>query len=154
MIGIRRIQFGKIARPIPRVLFALALASCANDDASEVASVTYRTDEPTLTGYLCKPAGPGPFPAVVYNHGGLGHIIGGAPRATCQALAASDFIGFSPIRRQTRPLHGHLDDVLAALDYVRGLNVVDPGRVGMIGFSRGGLVTLWRREAARISGRW
>ncbi len=123
-------------------LFALAFASSANGHAGEVSTVTYRTGEPTLTGYLCTPEGPGPFAAVLYNHGGLGHIIGGAPRATCRALAASGFVGFSPIRRQTRPLHGHLDDVMAGLEYVRGLDVADPGRIAMIGFSRGGLLTL------------
>ncbi len=122
-------------------VIAYAVASCANGNAGDVATVTYRTGEPTLTGYLCKPAGPGPFPAVVYNHGGLGHIIGGAPRETCRALAASGIVGFSPIRRQTRPLHGHLDDVMAGLEYVRGLDVADPGRIAMIGFSRGGLLT-------------
>jgi dienelactone hydrolase len=129
-------------RPIRPVLFALALASCASGVSSEVATVTYRSGNPTLTGYLCKPEGPGPFAAVIYNHGGLGHIIGGAPRETCQALAAAGYVGFSPIRRQTRPLHGHLDDVTAALSHVRGLDMVDPNRLAMIGFSRGGLLTL------------
>ena len=101
-----------------------------------------------MGGYLCKPGGPGPFPAVIYNHGGLGHIIGGAPRETCRALAASGFVGFSPIRRQTRSLHGHLFDVMAALGYLRGLDVVDLDRLGMIGFSRGGLLTFM---AAKVS---
>ena len=123
-------------------VIALALAGCADSHAGEVATVTYRTGEPILTGYLCKPEGPGPFAAVLYNHGGLGHIIGAAPRATCRALAASGFVGFSPIRRPTRPLHGHLDDVMAGLDHLRGLDAVDPRRLAMIGFSRGGLLTL------------
>ncbi len=134
----------RIGKNVHRVLvfaIALAMASCASGPDAEITTVTYRTGEPTLTGYLCKPVGTGPFPAVVYNHGGLGHIIGGAPRETCRALAASGFVGFSPIRRQTRPLHGHLDDVMAGLSYVRGLDAVDPQHLGMIGFSRGGLLT-------------
>ena len=133
---------GTYRRRILIFVITLAIASCAGGQGGEIATVVYRTGEPTLTGYLCKPAGPGPFPAVVYNHGGLGHIIGGAPRETCRALAASGFVGFAPIRRQTRPLQGHLDDVMAALGFVRGLDAVDPGRIGMIGFSRGGLLTL------------
>ena len=136
-------------RPIGPIFITLALASCASDRADEIATVTYRAGDPTLTGYLCKPDGPGPFPAVVYNHGGLGHVIGGAPRETCRALAASGFVGFSPIRRQTRPLHGHLDDVMAALGYVRGLDAVDPGRLGMIGFSRGGLLTFMAETSGK-----
>jgi dienelactone hydrolase len=129
-------------RPIQPVLFALAVASCAGGGSGEVATVTYRSGNPTLTGYLCKPEGPGPFAAAVYNHGGLGDIVGGAPRETCRALAASGFVGFSPIRRRTRPMHGHLDDVMAGLNYVRGLDMIDPDRLAMIGFSRGGLLTL------------
>ncbi len=128
--------------PIGPIFITLALASCASDRADEIATVTDRGGDPTLTGYLCKPDGPGPFPAVVYNHGGLGHIIGGAPRETCRALAVSGFVGFSPIRRQTRPLFGHFDDVMAGLAFLRALDVVDPERVAMIGFSRGGLLTV------------
>ena len=140
---------GTYRRRILIFVITLAVASCAGGQGAEVATVVYRTGEPTLTGYLCKPAGPGPFPAVVYNHGGLGHIIGGAPRETCRALAASGFVGFSPIRRQTRPLHGHLDDVMAALSYVRGLDTVDPGSLGMIGFSRGGLLTFMAARSGK-----
>ena len=51
--------------PIMLVLVALALASCAGGRAGEISTVTYRTGEPTLTGYLCKPPGSGPFRAVL-----------------------------------------------------------------------------------------
>ncbi len=145
----RLVRVRQNRRGILAVVIALALASCASGRGGDVATVIYRTGGPALTGYLCKPAGPGPFPAVVYNHGGLGHIIGGAPLETCRALAASGFVGFSPIRRQTRPLHGHLDDVMAALSYVRGLDPVDPGRLGMIGFSRGGLLTFMAARSGK-----
>lgn len=136
-----RTRGGRNARSMPLLFAALAVASCAGGNTGDVATVTYRTESPTLTGYLCKPDGPGPFAAVVYNHGGQGHRVGGAPRETCQALAASGFVGFAPIRRQAAPLHGHLDDVMAAFRYVRTLDMVDPARPGMIGFSRGGLLT-------------
>ena len=71
--------------------------------AGQVEEVTYRTD-PDLKGYLCRPEGNGPFPAAIFNHGGLGDIIGGAPEGTCEALAEAGFVGFSPIRRAY--LHG------------------------------------------------
>jgi len=63
--------------------------------AGQVEEVTYRTD-PDLKGYLCRPEGNGPFPAAIFNHGGLGDIIGGAPEGTCEALAEAGFVGFSP----------------------------------------------------------
>ncbi|MDK1118487.1 MAG: dienelactone hydrolase family protein [Anaerolineae bacterium] len=94
-----------------------------------------------LSGYLCIPAGAGPFPAIVYNHGGLGTTIGGAPEETCQALAEVGVVGFSPLRRETTQLFGHAEDVVSGLEYVKGLDYVDTNRLGMIGFSRGGLLT-------------
>jgi hypothetical protein len=45
--------------------------------AAGVREVVYTTKPETLKGYLCRPSGAGPFPAVLYNHGGLGDIIGG-----------------------------------------------------------------------------
>ena len=101
----------------------------------------YSEGDFTLSGSLCKPQGRGPFPAVVFNHGGVGPIIGGAPEETCAALAKAGFVGFSPIRRLDRPLFGHLDDVNDAVDYVKSLPYVQSTRIGVMGFSRGGLLT-------------
>lgn len=109
--------------------------------------VVYSEDDYQLHAMLCKPEGDGPFPAVIYHHGGLGKIIGGVPSETCAELKASGFVGFSPIRRSTKPLSGHLDDVAAALSYLKNLDYVDPGRIGVMGFSRGGLLTY--QEIAR-----
>jgi len=104
--------------------------------------VTYTSTPTPLRGYLCRPPGRGPFPLVVYNHGGLGNIIGGAPRETCEALENGGFVGLAPIRRQTRSMRGHIDDVFAGMHYGLNLPYVDPRRVALMGFSRGGLLTL------------
>jgi len=98
--------------------------------------------KPKLSGRLCKPDGPGPFPAVIYNHGGLGNIIGGDPKGTCEALKMAGYIGFSPMRRRTKSLKNHPEDVQAALEALRGVEGVDASRMAMVGFSRGGLLTL------------
>ena len=111
------------------------------------ADVVYHSGDLELKGWLCTPEGVGPFPAVLYNHGGLGDQIGGAPLETCEELARDGFVGFSPIRRQTVPLEGHLDDVLAGVDYVKGLPYVDSRRLGIIGFSRGGMLTYFAAAA-------
>lgn len=104
--------------------------------------VTYPSGTLSLTGYLCKPAGSGPFAGVIYNRGGKEGQIGGAPEETCQALAKTGFVGFSPIRREELSIDGNLQDVLAATQYIRDLDYIDKNRLAMIGFSRGGLLAM------------
>ena len=125
------------------VVFGLTQSASADEAAPPPmgADVTYATGEYVLRGRLCKPEGAGPFPAVVYNHGGVANLIGGAPEATCTALAKAGYVGFSPIRRPTRPFLGHPQDVAAAIDYVTALPYVDGARLGLIGFSSGATVT-------------
>jgi len=106
-----------------------------------VQMVTYR-NTPTGRAYLCRPSGDGPFPVVIYHHGGFTPRIGGAPKETCQALARAGFIGLAPIRRQAIQLKGQLEDVEASIEYAKRLDGVDAERIGLIGFSRGGLLTL------------
>ena len=59
------------------VLFGASYGDCR--------TVTYSKEKFTLKGQLCRPKGDGPFPAVVYNHGGLGTIIGGGTRRNLQS---------------------------------------------------------------------
>lgn len=120
---------------------ALMIASQSGNAAeAKFDEVAYSTTPETLKGYLCRPAGTGPFPAVLFNHGGVGSTSG-VPRETCQALAAAGFVGFAPVRRQTRTMAGHPEDVQAGLAYLQGLDYVDRKRVAMAGFSRGGALT-------------
>jgi len=92
--------------------------------------------------YLCIPAGVGPFPGVLYNHGGLGDAIGGDLEATCQALAEAGYVGYSKQRRLTTPIVGHIDDVYEGLDALLTSDQVDPERIAIMGFSRGGFLSL------------
>lgn len=103
---------------------------------------------PLLSGEFCVPDGPGPFPAVVYNHGGEGYSksglqsIGGDPSATCEALAKAGFVGFSPIRRPKAEWKVHVQDIMAAVEAVKAHKAVDPDKIALMGFSSGGLVGL------------
>ncbi len=103
-------------------------------------SVT-QTDEGS---YVCVPAGAGPFPGVVYNHGGRATVVGGDLEGTCLALAEAGYVGYSTQRRLTesRSIAGHIDDVYAGLDALLAMSDVDTSRVAIMGFSRGGLLTL------------
>ena len=131
---------------LPLVALAGILATCSIALGGEPVNIL--SGGHRLQGTVCLPGGQGPFPAVVYHHGGVGHRIGGPPEDTCRALAKKGFVGLAVIRRPTRPLTGHLDDANAAVDYVKQLPSVDPQRIGVIGFSRGGLLS-WQQATSR-----
>lgn len=143
IVELARAQRAPRVRLVAMTLFLTLMLATLGSNAvgGEVRQVTYTATPGTLKGYLCRPSGAGPFPAVAYNHGGVGDIIGGAPKETCEALAAAGFVGFSPIRRKTRSMAGHSDDVQAGLDYLLSLDYVDGNRIAMAGFSRGGALT-------------
>lgn len=100
---------------------------------------------------ICRPVGKGPFPTVIYNHGLIVDNVGYQRAAQrgynldgiCKALAADGFLAFAPIRQSGRGnIPRHKEEVSRAIDYVISLPEVDPSRVALMGFSRGGLLTL------------
>ena len=72
----------------------------------------------------------------------MGYVVGGAPKETCEALARGGYVGLAPLRRQTHSMRGHINAVLVGKQYGQNLPYVDRRRVALIGFSRGGLLTL------------
>ncbi len=138
--------------------------------------ITFKSDNLTLVGLLFKPDGPGPFPALVWNHGSEQN-----PGTTRQfdAVAAifvpAGYVVFAPMRRghgdsegpyimdQLRRADGgrasllvrvmereQLDDQLAGQAYLKGLPYVDPNRLVVAGCSFGGIQTLVAAE--RVAG--
>jgi len=102
-------------------------------------------DGPGYT-YIASPTGTGPFPAVLYNHGGLGPNVGGDLRGTAVALAQAGYFARCEKREETFPITGHLEEVETALDSLRADLRTDTNCVTIMGFSRGGYLTL---EAAK-----
>ena len=115
-------------------------------------------DGVTLGGYLYKPeAGVAPHPALLLLHG-FGrnawtdrHLAELAANSGYKVLSLSlrGWLGSDGDNDQG----GHqVDDVIAAIDWLRRLPSVDPGRIGLIGASMGGQVALLaaaRRPAIR-----
>jgi dienelactone hydrolase len=113
--------------------------------------VKYDIDGMNNQALIFKPEGPGPFPTVIYNHGMVVDLYGlsGASaqgyqlERMCKALANSGYLVFAPIRQSGRGnISSHKREVDRAIDYVKKLPDVDPSRIGLMGFSRGGLLTL------------
>ena len=108
-----------------------------------------RSDAPAE---LYRPAGPGPFPAVVVLHGrdGIGpHYRLWARRLRAWGYAALMIDSFRPRgyrsvcnRGRLVPPEDQAADALAAGAWLAAQRFVRPGRVGVIGFSHGGWAVL------------
>jgi len=117
-----------------------------------------------VDGHICQPQGKGPFPVVVYIPGSTMDNEGPKKMADllskgehpsvkiCQALAAEGFLTFIPIRhtpetgpRRTKGAYDWMsgkEEVARAVDYVKSLPAADSSRIALLGFSRGGFLSL------------
>jgi carboxymethylenebutenolidase len=173
-------------------VFAFALALMGGESGHLLGApvapqtVQFRSGNLQLKGFLWKPNGPGPFPAVVFNHGSGGpdaaHTAGIPITQAAERLAPvfvrRGYAFFFPFRRgqglsadqapfmqdvlqreeaeKGKEAREHLkfvlmtteqlDDVLAALAFVRTLPEIDRHRVALSGHSFGGQLTLLAAE--------
>jgi carboxymethylenebutenolidase len=122
-----------------------------------------------LHGFLWKPQGSGPFRAILWNHGSEKRP--GSEPALANFYTSHSYVFFVPHRRgqgrspgdyiqdqvaQARPseragrvvelLQAEVDDVVAALNYLKSQPFVDPARIAISGCSYGGIETLLAGE--------
>jgi dienelactone hydrolase len=107
-----------------------------------------------IDGFLTKPDGPGPFPALVHLHGcsGLPKAVasGTATHFWAEQLAAWGYatlvVDSFTARRINNTCSGEaaarVGDAYGAFAYLSRQPFVDPARIGVIGFSAGGIATL------------
>jgi dienelactone hydrolase len=131
--------------------------------------VTFPSGPLTLHGFLYRPSGSGPFPAVVFNHGS--EKLPGDKRGQADFYVAHGFVLFVPHRRGqgrsqdqgryvddffeqgaadspafVEELVRQTDDVMAAVAYVASLPDVDAKHVAVAGCSLGGIESLFAAE--------
>ena len=135
--------------------------------------VFYKSGDLKIQAYLYKPEGAGPFPVVIYNHGSrIGRERRSVPwEFVGRMLTQAGFVALVPERRGygssdgpaysggggyglIQRLQSETDDVLAAIDYLNGIPFADTGRMGVMGWSFGGMVTMFaisRSAAFRVA---
>jgi carboxymethylenebutenolidase len=134
--------------------------------AGQPEDVTFPSGKLVLHGFLYRPEGSGPFPAILYNHGSEQKV--GRKPMLGRFFSSQGYVFFVPHRRghgsspndsyieslraERRSgaiaLHEtHLEDQLAALVYLKQLPEVDNTRIAVAGCSYGGIQTVLAVEA-------
>jgi dienelactone hydrolase len=124
---------------------------------AETSWVSFQAGSDTVKALIAFPQGDGPHPAVIYNHGGVVREKGYRSATShgydvtgyVEAIAEAGYIGLAPIREHLASadyeaaINGGVITVEAAIGFLQNHSKADPSRIGAIGFSEGGLVTLW-----------
>jgi dienelactone hydrolase len=89
--------------------------------------VIFRSSDLTLVGYLYRPSGDGPFPAVVWNHGSEANPAGGPQfDSVASIFVPAGYVVFAPVRRGHSDSEG--ENILVARDREAARNGDAAGR--------------------------
>jgi len=114
---------------------------------SEYYTLTYWSDGLRINGFLGRPSGAGSYPVIIYNRGGyedIGTLEGWEIVPAVEAgfvTVASQYRGNAGSEGRDEFGGADVNDVLALLPMLKQLPYVDPERIGMMGHSRGGMMT-------------
>ena len=120
----------------------MLLVAGGRESAAATHKIVLPSGEQRTEAYLAEPEGSGPFPAVLFLHGGRGGIVGGDPQQSAAALVRAGYVALAPLRLQRGSLREEFRQTQAAILYLQNLANVDRDRVAVVGFSRGGLLAL------------
>lgn len=136
-------------------------------------TVFYASGKLKIEAYVYKPEGAGPFPVVIYNHGSrTEHDREERPFAYVGSmLEAGGYVVVVPERRGygksdgptfgetvgedrgvrfVRRVQEETDDVLAAVEFVKTLPYVDAARMGVMGWSFGGITSVFAASRSGV----
>jgi carboxymethylenebutenolidase len=168
----RNILFSFLTGRMERFLYGLLVLMVAQGVSvaqSKPEEVVFPINGRELHGFIWKPEGTGPFAAILWNHGS--EKLPGSQPALAKFYTAHSYVFFVPHRRgqgrsagdyiqdlvaQAPPgerarrmvelQQAEVDDVIAALNYLRSQPFVDPARIALSGCSYGGIQTLLTGE--------
>jgi dipeptidyl aminopeptidase/acylaminoacyl peptidase len=123
----------------------------SEDVAALEAIAPTASDGSPAEGYLRKPPGPGPFPAVVLIHGGIVRWPSQQLREYALGTWTSRFLAagyvVAAITYRSRDIDPQsldaVNDAIAAINYLRRLSYVDGQSIVVNGTSGGGDMALW-----------
>jgi dienelactone hydrolase len=103
----------------------------------------------TISGYLSKPDGDGPFPAIIYLHGCAGLSATNRTRVS-DLMTDWGYVSLAVDSYTTRGIKEscnewrapRIADALGGLLYVSKLPYVDPTRIAVVGSSQGGIAVM------------
>ncbi len=120
-------------------------------DSITAERITYLSDGLKVKGYLVYPKAPGRYPGIVYNRGGnkeFGKITSFKVAFVMGRVAAMGYVVGGSQYRGNDGGEGHeefggkdVDDVLNMVPLLKSLPDVDSTRLGIFGWSRGGMMT-------------
>ncbi len=145
----------KGAWSVTRDASAAAKATPAEAKTYKDEEVTFKNGQYTLAGTLSLPQGAGPHPAVVLISGSGAQnrdeeIMGFKPFAVLADALAKQ--GIAVLRYDDRGIGGsttgaaddtsetYAGDVSAAFDYLKTRSEINPGKIGLLGHSEGGII--------------
>ena len=143
-------------------LWLSASVAVAEGPPTNAILISYDSDGQTLHGFLYKPDGPGPFPAVLWNHGSeerpgwqpelakfyleQGYVFF-IPHRSGQGRSPGKYVeGDADPAVQVDILERHNRNVVTALAWLKTRPFIDDLRIVMSGASYGGIETLLTAE--------
>jgi len=116
-----------------------------------IEKISYLSDGLKVTGFLAYPKGAGKYPCVIYNRGGNREFGAINPLKVAFVLARVAAWGYVVVSSQYRGNDGgegkeafggkDVNDVLNLIPLLENLSNTDTPRIGMYGWSRGGMMT-------------
>ena len=114
-------------------------------DSIDMSWITYMSDGIMVDGLLVKPKKPGNYPCVIYNRGGnrtFGQLVVAHAALTLGDLANQGYIVIASNYRSNEEFGGaEVNDVLNLIDVLEEVEGADTEKIGMYGWSRGGMMT-------------
>lgn len=111
--------------------------------------IVYKSDSLLVNGIIAEPKKEGRFPVIIFNRGG-NKEIGKVAKVktlysliiTASKLADEDYLLIASCYREEDEFGGDdLNDVLNLTETIKSIDKADASRIGMYGWSRGGMMT-------------